>query len=112
MAAPLSPFRLHGNFVFLSGHVPVVEGTDDVPLTFEEQVRVALDNLRRSLSRAGSAPEKVLSVTAFVTAREDIPAFNSAYLEMFAEPFPARALLVSALPNARYKVEIQAVAHL
>jgi enamine deaminase RidA (YjgF/YER057c/UK114 family) len=75
LAAPLSPFRIYQDLVFLSGHFPVVAGTDKVPLEFEQQARVALDNLERSLA-AGSALDKVLSVTAFVTVREDIPDFN------------------------------------
>ena len=112
MAAPLSPYRIHGDFVFLSGHVPKLPETGAVPLAFEDQARAALSSLKTSLEKAGSAPNKVLSVTAFVSAREDIPTFNELYTQMFAEPYPARAVLVSGLPNASYRIEIQAVAHL
>lgn len=111
MAAPLSSFRSHGDLVFLSGHVPVEAATGQVPAAFDAQARLALANLARTLAEAGSAPGKVLSVTAFVAAREDIPAFNAAYTALFAAPYPARAVLVAGLPDARYRVEVQAVAH-
>lgn len=112
MAAPLSLYRIHGDLVFFSGHVPTLPDTGAVPLAFEDQARASLSNLEASLKQAGSAPEKVLSVTAFIAAREDIPTFNELYTQMFSEPFPARAVLVAGLPNASYRIEIQAVAHL
>lgn len=111
MAAPLSAYRAHGDLIFLSGHVPVDPETGSVPLAFEDQARVTLANLARTLTEAGSEPSKVLSVTAFVAAREDIPTFNTLYTQLFAAPYPARAVLVSGLPNASYRVEIQAIAH-
>ena len=111
MAAPLSPYRSYMDLIFLSGHVPVIPGTADVPQAFEDQARIALKNLCSSLRTAGSAPEKLLSMTVFVASREDIPAFNLLFKAIFAEPYPARAVLVADLPDARYRVEIQAIAH-
>lgn len=111
MPAPLSAYRAHGDMIFLSGHVPVDPDTGAVPLALEDQARLALGNLARTLAAAGSEPSKVLSVTAFVAAREDIPMFNELYTQLFSAPYPARAVLVSGLPNASYRVEIQATAH-
>lgn len=111
MSAPLSAYRTHGDLVFLSGHVPVDPANGSVPLAFEDQARTALGNLARTLAEAGSEPAKVLSITAFVAAREDIPTFNELYTQLFSAPYPARAVLVADLPNVRYRIEIQATAH-
>jgi 2-iminobutanoate/2-iminopropanoate deaminase len=108
---PLSPFRKAGNLLFVSGQLPrgpsgaIVEG--DIAV----QSEVALGNLLAVLERAGSGVQDVVKVTVWLTDPADADGFNQVYRRYFAEPFPARSVVVSGLvaPGALLEIEATAV---
>jgi 2-iminobutanoate/2-iminopropanoate deaminase len=53
----------------------------------------------------------VVKVTAWITDADAMAEFNSVYREYFAEPYPTRSTIVSALVAADAMVEIEAIAY-
>jgi 2-iminobutanoate/2-iminopropanoate deaminase len=104
--------REHQGLIFTSGHAAV----DIDKLTRQHgdvlyEARVALENLKRTLERAGSGLDKVIKVTVYLTDMAHYEDFNRLYAEFFAgDSPPARTCVaVSSLPF-NFKIEIEAVA--
>ncbi|MBX7081574.1 MAG: RidA family protein [Nannocystaceae bacterium] len=105
--------RTQDGWIYTSGHAAVdVDDLSIKPGDFRHECRLTLENLRRTLERAGSSMTKVLKVTAYITDMNDFPTFNQIYAEFFpGETPPARTCVeVRRLPY-NFKVEIEAVAH-
>lgn len=105
--------RTHEGLILTSGHAAV--DVDDLglsPGTFDHEARATLENLSRTLARAGSGMNKVLSVTVYLTDMHHFPRFNQIYAEFFpGKNPPARTCVeVRRLPY-NFQVEVQAVAH-
>lgn len=100
-----------GDLIFVSGQLPI--GPDGAALkdkSFEDQARQAIANMLSIVKAAGSGPERVLKVTAFIVGIENWLAFNGAYAELFGASKPARSVVpVPALHNGLL-VEIEAIA--
>lgn len=112
---PYSQAVRAGNFVFLSGQIPLdpatgeMVGGDDV----EAQAVQVMSNLKAVLTAAGTGFAKVVKTTIFLTDLGDFVRVNKIYASYFegVEP-PARATVqVAALPRGA-KVEIEATAFL
>ena len=101
----------HDGLIFVSGQLPVsLEGKVLADRSFEEQVRVALGNVLAILKEAGSGPERVLKVTAFIVGVENWPAFNRVYAELFGEARPARSVVPVGSLHHGCLIEIEAIA--
>ena len=98
-----------GDFVFLTGQVPL---KDDAPMTtgsIEEQTRVTLDLIKQTLTEAGCRLEDVVKAMVWLKERADFPGFNSVYGEYFPDAPPARSALVSDfLVDVRIEIEVVA----
>jgi 2-iminobutanoate/2-iminopropanoate deaminase len=110
---PYSQAVRAGQFVFLSGQIPLHPGTgemvggDDI----EAQTEQVMRNLAAVLSAAGSSFGQVVKSTIFLTDLADFAVVNRVYGSRFegTEP-PARATVqVAALPRGA-KVEIEVIA--
>ena len=83
-----------GDFVFLTGQIPM---RDDLPMTdgsIEEQTRAAIEGIRSILHEAGCELSDVVKSTVWLKSREDFAGFNKVYAEFFTEQQPARSALV------------------
>jgi len=101
-----------GDFVFLSGQVPLDPKTGElVKGTIELETERVLDNLGAVLEAAGCSFSDVVKTTIYLTDLGDFQAVNGTYAKRFnAEAPPARATIqVSALPKGA-RVEIDAIA--
>ena len=99
-----------GDFVFLTGQVPM---DGEVPMTagsVEEQTRACLDEIRVTLAEAGCDLSDVVKSMVWLKTREDFPGFNSVYGEYFPEGPPARSALVSEF-LVDVRVEIECIAY-
>jgi reactive intermediate/imine deaminase len=100
---PLGPYphaRRVGNLLFLSGIGPRDRGTEEIPDGIDAQTRACIQNVKAILEDAGSALERVVDVTVFLTDIDrDFAAFNRVYGEFFGEIRPTRTTVgVVALP--------------
>ena len=99
-----------GDFVFVTGQVPMRDG---VPMTdggIEEQTRACIKSLRDILAEAGCGLDDVVKSMVWLKRREDFPGFNAVYAEYFAEEPPTRSPLISDF-LIDILVEIEVVAY-
>src|SRR5689334_13882791 len=105
------PAISHAGLVFTSGQLPrLPDGTHTADRSFEEQVRLTLDNLDRVLTLAGTSRNRVLHVTAFLVGIEHWEAFNPIYAEFFGDGRPTRTVVPVPALHFGYLVEIEAIA--
>ena len=102
-----------GEWVFVSGQIPLHPGTGDVVIGgIEEQTRQTLDNLRAVLKAAGASLREVVKTTIYLVDLADFTSVNQVYASYFEVDPPARATVqVAALPKG-VLVEVDAIAHL
>jgi len=108
---PLSPFRTYEGLIITSGQVGIERATGNMPESFADQVKIALENLRHTLEQAGVTPREVLKTTVFIVNRDDFATMNDLYREAFAESYPARSTVICDLVLPGLLFEIEAVAH-
>ena len=90
-----------GNFVFLSGQIPLVPETMDVvDGDFAARARQVFENLKAVAEEAGGSLNDAVKLTIFLTDLDNFAAVNKVMAEYCDEPYPARAAVqVSALPK-------------
>jgi 2-iminobutanoate/2-iminopropanoate deaminase len=99
-----------GELLFCSGQIPLDPTSGElVGSSAAEQARRCLENLRAVCTAAGTALERAVRVTIYMTDLERFGEVNEAYAEYFEEDPPARVMVgVAALPRGA-QVEIDAV---
>lgn len=100
-----------GDFVFLSGQVPIDPKTGElVTGDISVQTERVLDNLGAVLEAAGCSFADVVKTTIYLMDLGDFQAVNATYAKRFTDAPPARATVqVAALPKGA-RVEIDAIA--
>lgn len=111
MSLPLSPFRVDGEHVFVSGQIGI-EADGSIPDDFARQVELSLDALEKVLLGTGTKLAAVLKTTVILVRREDFTSMNDIYAARFGDPPPARTTLVAGLVLPGLLFEIDAVARL
>lgn len=106
---PLSKCRWAGDLLFVSGQLPRDDSGAIVPGGIAIQTAQALANLVAILDGEGLTVRDVVKVTVWLTDAAFADAFNAVYRTVFAEPFPARSVVISGLVAAA-DIEIEAVA--
>jgi 2-iminobutanoate/2-iminopropanoate deaminase len=115
--APPSGSYAHGievpanaRLLFIAGQTPGrPDGT--IPRSFEEQIEVVWQRIGEILAEAGMSYTDLVKVQTFVTKPENLPKTTAARQRVLGAHRPTATLLcVSALANAEYLVEIEAIA--
>lgn len=108
---PYSQGVRFGNFVFLSGQIPLDPATGAlVEGDIAAQTERVMKNLDAVLKAAGAGFENVVRCTIYLTDLADFAKVNEVYGSRFPRNPPARATVqVAALPKGA-KVEIDAIA--
>jgi len=115
--------RRVGDLLFLSGVGPREKGSKKIPgvelneageiisYDIETQCRSVFQNVRYILEDAGSAWEKIVDVTVFLTnMKDDFAVYNRIYAEYFAENRPCRTTVeISSLPTP-IAIELKVIA--
>ena len=99
-----------GDFVFLTGQVPMQDGQVMTNGNIQEQTRACLDSIHETLIEAGCSLQDIVKSMVWLKSREDFPGFDSVYAEYFPEGPPARSALVSDF-LVDIRVEIECVAY-
>ena len=99
-----------GDFVYLTGQVPMKNGVVITQGSIEEQTRIVLDEIKNTLIEAGCELQDVIKAMVWLKNKEDFPGFNSIYGEYFDHDPPARSAVVSDL-LVDVLVEVEVVAY-
>jgi reactive intermediate/imine deaminase len=100
-----------GAHVFVSGQLPI--RPDGRPLDddgFEAQARQAIQNMLEIVRAAGSSPQQLVKVTAYIVGIANWPRFNAVYASMLGNACPARSVVPVPELHYGYLVEIDAIA--
>jgi 2-iminobutanoate/2-iminopropanoate deaminase len=100
-----------GNFVFISGQIPIVPATGKiVDGGIAEQTEQVLKNLGAILKETGLSYENVVKTTCLLSDMDNFAPMNQVYAQYFTKDMPARAAYgVVKLPLG-VLVEIEAIA--
>lgn len=90
-----------GQFVFLSGQIPLVPATMEiVDGDFAARARQVFANLKAVAEEAGGSLNDAVKITVFLTDLNNFGVINEVMAEFCDEPYPARAAVqVAALPK-------------
>jgi 2-iminobutanoate/2-iminopropanoate deaminase len=109
---PYSPAVRAGDFIFVSGQVPIDPVTRQVvPGDIREETRQTLTNITRILEGCGASLADVVKCQVFLADAKDFAAMNEVYAEFFDAAKPARSTVVAAFAIPGIKVEIDAIAY-
>ena len=98
-----------GDFVFLTGQIPMRDGAPMTDGSIQEQTRAILDDITETLATADCTREDVVKAMVWLRERSDFPGFNEIYGEYFPVEPPTRSAIVSdLLVDARVEVEVVA----
>jgi 2-iminobutanoate/2-iminopropanoate deaminase len=101
-----------GDFIFVSGQVPLDRATNEFSYgSIEHETRLVLDNIRVILEAAGCSLADVVKCSVFLRDGRDFAAMNSVYAEFFGEQKPARSTVEVKFANPEMKVEIDCIAY-
>ncbi len=84
-----------GDFVFLTGQIPMRDGSPMTDGTIEDQTRACIESIRETLAEAGCELSDVVKSMVWLKNRDDFPGFNDVYAEYFPDEPPTRSALVS-----------------
>ena len=95
-----------GNTLYLSGDIGLEAG-NKVPATAEEEARLLMESIQRTLKTAGYTMDDLVTVTVYCSDVKHYVAFNNVYRTYFKKEFPARAFIGAGtlLYNARFEMQ-------
>ena len=99
-----------GDFVFLTGQIPMKNGVVVTEGSIEDQTRIVLDEIKNTLTEAGCKLQDVVKTMVWLKNRDDFPGFNEIYGEYFPHEPPARSAIVSDF-LVDILVEVEVVAY-
>lgn len=104
---PYSQAIVAGDFVFISGQLPLDAATMAMPEGIEAQASLVLKNLEAVARGAGASLADAVKLTVYLTDLAHFPAVNGVMASVLGRPYPARATVgVAALPrNAMVEID-------
>jgi len=109
---PYSPAIRAGDFIFVSGQVPVNPQTQQMELSdIRGETRLVLTNVQNLLRAAGATLADVVKCSVFLVDGADFPAMNEVYAEFFGDAKPARSTIVCQFAMPGMRVEIDCIAY-
>ena len=109
-SVPLSPAIRAGDFVFVSGQVPVGANGAVVPGGIGPETDQVIANITKVLALADCTLSDIIKTTVWLRDRDDFAAFNAAYAKDFPSSPPTRSTAESRL-MIDIAVEIEAIAY-
>ena len=110
---PVGPYSqgiVNGNFVFVSGQIPIDPNTAQIVKGgIEKQTIQVLENIKSILASVQLAMSDIVKTSVFLSDFADFKSFNAVYSRYFGNNPPARTTVQAGLmPNVL--VEIDAIA--
>src|SRR5262249_7624832 len=107
---PYSHAVAFGDLVFTSGQLPLDENGVLVPGGVPAETRQGPQNPRGAPQAAGASLPRRLHTTVYLVSRDDWPAMNEVYAEVFGDHYPARSAIPVGELGRGARVEIEAIA--
>lgn len=109
-AGPYSQGVAAGGLLFTAGFGPQDPSTGEIASDAGEQTRQVLRNVLAVLAERGLTAADIVKVTAHLRHLDrDFAAYNSAYREFFAAPYPARTTVGSDLAGILVEIDVVAL---
>lgn len=99
-----------GDFVYLTGQIPMQDGVVMTEGTIEQQTQVVLEAIKATLALADCSLSDVVKSMVWLRERADFPGFDSVYADYFPQDPPARSAVISEL-LVDVRVEVEVVAY-
>ena len=99
-----------GDFVYLTGQVPMKDGKVMTSGTIEEQTIAVIQDIQKTLSLADCTLNDVVKSMVWLSNKHDFPGFNEVYSRYFKSDPPARSAVINEL-LVDVKVEIEVIAY-
>ena len=99
-----------GDLVFLTGQVPLKDGAPMTTGSIEEQTRLVIELIQKTLNEAGCELDDVVKSMVWLKHREDFPGFDKVYGEYFPDGPPARSALISDF-LIDIRIELECIAY-
>src|SRR5205085_8804770 len=105
--APFSEGVLVGDTLYVGGHLGIDPITGKPGATPEEEARLVMESVKRTVEAAGLSMDDLVSVQVFCSDVSVFDAFNSVYRTYFHGHYPARAFIGAGklLFGARFEVQ-------
>jgi 2-iminobutanoate/2-iminopropanoate deaminase len=109
--APFSEAVLVGDTLYVAGHIGLDPQTGKPGATPEDEARLVMESIKRTVEAAGMTMDDLVSVQVFCSDVSFFDAFNGVYRTYFHGDYPARAFIGSGklLFGARFEVQGVAV---
>lgn len=109
--APFSEAVLVGDTLYVAGHIGLDPQTGKPGVTTEEEARLVMESIKKTVEAAGMTMDDLVSVQVFCSDVGFFDAFNGVYRTYFHGDYPARAFIGSGklLFGARFEVQGVAV---
>lgn len=99
-----------GDFVFLTGQVPIQDGVPMTTGSIQDQTHAVLQDIQATLALADCKMSDVVKAMVWLRDRADFADFNTIYAEYFPTDPPSRSAVISEL-LVDVRVEIEVVAY-
>ena len=99
-----------GDFVYLTGQIPMQDGVVMTEGTIEQQTQVVLEAIKATPALADCSLSDVVKSMVWLRERADFPGFDSVYADYFPQDPPARSAVISEL-LVDVRVEVEVVAY-
>lgn len=113
---PIGPYSQAiraGNFIFLSGQIPIDPSTGEmVKGDIQQQTRQVLKNIKGVLESQGLGMQDVVKVSIFLKDIENFGQMNEVYATYFSASPPARSTVEVAKLPRNADIEIEAIAYI
>ena len=83
-----------GDFIFLTGQIPMKDTEPMTERSIEEQTCVCIELIRETLEKAGCELNDVVKTMVWLKSRDDFDGFNTVYGKYFSNGPPASSALV------------------
>jgi 2-iminobutanoate/2-iminopropanoate deaminase len=107
---PLSPARLVGNTLYVSGQLPRTADGADVRESAAAETRQVMENIGRVLAAHGFTFDDVVFANVYLSDMEHYQQMNAVYASFFGDRFPARACVGGQQIAFGFRVEISCIA--